>query len=32
VAAMRGGRIRLAVHFYNSEEDIDRVAELLAMD
>src|SRR5262245_11388096 len=30
VAAMRAGRIRLAVHFYNSEQDIDRVAELLA--
>jgi selenocysteine lyase/cysteine desulfurase len=30
VASMRAGRIRLAVHFYNLEEDIDRVAALLA--
>jgi selenocysteine lyase/cysteine desulfurase len=27
---MRAGRIRLAVHFYNLEEDIDRVGALLA--
>ena len=30
VASMRAGRIRLALHFYNLEEEIDRVAELLA--
>jgi len=30
VASMRAGRIRLAVHFYNLEEDIDRVGALLA--
>jgi selenocysteine lyase/cysteine desulfurase len=29
VAAVRGGRVRLSVHFYNLEEEIDRVAELL---
>jgi selenocysteine lyase/cysteine desulfurase len=30
VAAKPAGRIRLAVHFYNVEEDIDRAATLLA--
>ncbi|WP_104044447.1 aminotransferase class V-fold PLP-dependent enzyme [Arthrobacter sp. ZGTC412] len=29
VASVRAGRIRLAVHFYNSEDELDRVAELL---
>jgi len=30
VASVRAGRVRLAVHFYNLEEEIDRVAELLS--
>jgi cysteine desulfurase / selenocysteine lyase len=30
VASVRAGRIRLAVHFYNLEEELDRVAELMA--
>lgn len=30
VAAAPAGRIRLSVHLYNLEEEIDRVAELLA--
>ncbi|RKR29910.1 aminotransferase class V-fold PLP-dependent enzyme [Arthrobacter oryzae] len=29
VASVRGGRIRLAVHFYNLEEELDRVTELI---
>jgi cysteine desulfurase/selenocysteine lyase len=29
VASVRAGRVRLSVHFYNLEEEIDRVAELL---
>jgi selenocysteine lyase/cysteine desulfurase len=29
VASVRAGRIRLSVHFYNLEEELDRVAELL---
>jgi selenocysteine lyase/cysteine desulfurase len=29
VASIRAGRVRLSVHFYNLEEEIDRVAELL---
>ncbi|MCB5275834.1 putative cysteine desulfurase [Arthrobacter sp. SO5] len=29
VASVRAGRIRLAVHFYNLEEEIDLVAELI---
>ncbi|MBB6403458.1 aminotransferase class V-fold PLP-dependent enzyme [Arthrobacter sp. AZCC_0090] len=29
VASARAGRIRLAVHFYNLEEELDRVAELI---
>lgn len=29
-AAHRAGRLRLAPHFYNSEEEVDRVVELLA--
>jgi selenocysteine lyase/cysteine desulfurase len=29
VAAVRAGRVRLAVHFYNLEEEIDRVGALL---
>jgi selenocysteine lyase/cysteine desulfurase len=29
VASVRAGRVRLAVHFYNLEEEIDRVAELV---
>ena len=30
VASVRAGRVRLAVHFYNLEAEIDRVAELVA--
>jgi selenocysteine lyase/cysteine desulfurase len=30
VAAVRAGRVRLSVHFYNLEEEIDRAAGLLA--
>jgi selenocysteine lyase/cysteine desulfurase len=30
VASARAGRIRLALHFYNLEEDLDRVAAPLA--
>jgi selenocysteine lyase/cysteine desulfurase len=29
VVSVRAGRIRLAVHFYNLDEEIDRVAELI---
>jgi cysteine desulfurase/selenocysteine lyase len=29
VASVRAGKIRLAVHFYNLEEELDRVAELI---
>ena len=29
VASVRAGRIRLAVHFYNQEEELDLVAELI---
>lgn len=29
VASIRAGRIRLSVHFYNLEEEIDQVAELI---
>jgi len=29
VASVRAGRVRLSVHFYNFEEELDRVAELL---
>ena len=29
IASVRAGRVRLAVHFYNFDEEIDRVAELL---
>lgn len=29
VASVRAGRVRLSVHFYNLEEEIDRVAELM---
>jgi selenocysteine lyase/cysteine desulfurase len=29
VCSVRGGRVRLAVHFYNLEEEMDRVGELL---
>jgi selenocysteine lyase/cysteine desulfurase len=29
VASIRAGRIRLSVHFYNLEAEIDRVAELI---
>jgi selenocysteine lyase/cysteine desulfurase len=29
VCSVRGGRVRLAVHFYNLEEEIDRVGALL---
>jgi cysteine desulfurase/selenocysteine lyase len=28
-AAVRAGNIRLSVHFYNLEDEIDRVAELI---
>jgi cysteine desulfurase / selenocysteine lyase len=31
VASVRTGRIRLAVHFYNLEEELDRVAELIGL-
>jgi selenocysteine lyase/cysteine desulfurase len=27
--AIRGGAVRLAVHFYNDEDDIERVARAL---
>jgi selenocysteine lyase/cysteine desulfurase len=30
IASARAGRVRLALHFYNLDEDIDKVAELLA--
>jgi selenocysteine lyase/cysteine desulfurase len=30
VAAMRGGRLRTSWHLYNTEEDVDRVLEILA--
>jgi selenocysteine lyase/cysteine desulfurase len=30
IASARAGRVRLALHFYNCEEDIDRAAELVA--
>lgn len=30
VASLRAGRIRLAVHFYNLEQELDRVAQLIA--
>ncbi len=29
VASVRAGRVRLSVHFYNLDEEIDRVAELI---
>lgn len=29
VASVRAGRVRLSVHFYNLEEEIDHVAELI---
>jgi selenocysteine lyase/cysteine desulfurase len=29
VASVRAGRVRLSVHFYNLDEDVDRAAELL---
>lgn len=29
IASVRAGRIRLALHFYNLEEELDRVAELI---
>jgi selenocysteine lyase/cysteine desulfurase len=29
VASVRAGKVRLAVHFYNLEEELDRVAELM---
>ncbi|MFL5494619.1 MAG: hypothetical protein ACJ8DC_09590 [Gemmatimonadales bacterium] len=29
VASVREGRVRLSVHFYNHEEELDRVAELV---
>jgi selenocysteine lyase/cysteine desulfurase len=29
VAAVRAGRVRLSLHFYNLEEELDRVAELI---
>lgn len=32
VASVRAGRVRLAVHIYNTEAQIDRVATLLAAD
>ena len=30
VASVREGRIRLAIHFYNLEEELVRAAELIA--
>ena len=30
VASVRAGRVRLSVHFYNLEEDIDRATDLIA--
>lgn len=30
IASARAGRVRLALHFYNREEDIDRAAQLVA--
>ena len=30
VASIRAGRVRLSVHFYNTEEEIDRAIELIA--
>ncbi len=30
IASVRAGRVRLSVHFYNREDEIDRVVELLA--
>ena len=30
VVTVRAGRIRIAAHFYNLEEELDRVAELIA--
>jgi selenocysteine lyase/cysteine desulfurase len=30
VATFRAGRVRLAVHFYNLEEELDRVVDLIA--
>jgi selenocysteine lyase/cysteine desulfurase len=30
VASARAGRVRLAAHFYNLDEEIDQVAELLS--
>jgi hypothetical protein len=29
VASVRAGNVRLAVHFYNLEDELDRVAELM---
>jgi selenocysteine lyase/cysteine desulfurase len=29
VAAMRGGRLRTSWHIYNTEDDVDRVLEVL---
>ncbi len=29
IASLRAGRVRLSVHFYNLEDEIDRVAELM---
>ncbi len=29
VASVRAGRVRLSLHFYNLEGEIDRVAELI---
>lgn len=31
VASLRGGRVRLSLQFYNREEEIDQVVELLAL-
>ena len=32
VAAVRAGRVRVSVHFYNTADDVDRVADLLSTE
>jgi hypothetical protein len=31
VASVRAGKVRLAVHFYNLEDELGRVAELIGI-
>jgi hypothetical protein len=31
VASVRAGRVRLSAHFYNLEQELDRVAELIGV-